>query len=46
MKGSDNFEKWERKEISAVKIMKILQISKSSFYRYANERKKLKNEKS
>lgn len=40
------FEKWERKEISAVKAMKILQISKSSFYRYANERKKLKNEKS
>lgn len=40
------FEKWERKEISAVKAMKMLQISKSSFYRYANERKKLKNEKS
>ena len=38
------FEKWERKEISAVKAMKILHISKSSFYRYANERKK-KNEK-
>lgn len=40
------FEKWERKEISAVKAMKMMQISKSSFYRYANERKKLKNEKS
>lgn len=39
------FEKWERKEISAVKAMKILHISKSSFYRYANERKKIKNEK-
>lgn len=39
------FEKWERKEISAVKAMKILHISKSSFYRYAKDRKKLRDKK-
>lgn len=42
-KYNENFEKvietWEKGNITAVKAMKLLNISKSTFYRYARERK-------
>lgn len=40
-KFEEIYEKWKNKEITAVKAMKILNISKTTFYRRVNEIKSL-----